>query len=98
MSTLPHGAIKQPFNKKTLNQEKRRREALAISAANADLLRRLKGKLPTYNVKKLENDRKKQESLLQAICEFPYKLGVSEKRRRGEWESGSKVLVNACIT
>ena len=82
MYNLPSGVVKQPYKKKTLNQEKRKREALEISAANAGLLRRLKCKLPTYNVNQLESDRKKQECRLKAICEFPYKLGVSWKRKR----------------
>lgn len=62
-------------------QRKRKRDLVEITMNNYRLLRRLQQSKSVYNVNRFENDRRVQERRLKHMCEFPYKLGVTDESR-----------------
>ncbi|CAG9312223.1 unnamed protein product [Blepharisma stoltei] len=75
------GSRSESRNKKSLNQEKRRRDLVQITIENHAMLKRLQDKQPSYNVHRWEEERKQVEKRLLNICEYPYRLGATEDLR-----------------
>lgn len=74
--------ITKPIQKKSLNNESRKRQLIQITMENQALLKRLQDKQSSYNVVRWEEDRKTTEKRLKNMCEFPYRLGVTQEGRR----------------
>jgi E3 ubiquitin-protein ligase TRIP12 len=74
--------ITKPIQKKSLNNESRKRQLIQITMENQALLKRLQDKQSSYNVVRWEEDRKMTEKRLKNMCEFPYRLGVTQEGRR----------------
>ena len=68
-------------SKKSLNVSIRKRDLIKITLENQALLKRLTEKQPCYRVDKWEDDRVETEKLLDNICEYPYRLGITREYR-----------------
>ena len=79
VATLPLTQRARSIN--DAKQRKRKRDLVDITINNYRLLRRLQQSKSVYSITRFENDRREQERRLKQMCEFPYRLGVTEESR-----------------
>lgn len=80
---------------KSLNKDARKKQLVQITMENQALLKRLQEKQPSYNINKWEKERANNEKMLKNICEYPYRLGVTDDlKRRNSSEHKSKHISN----
>jgi Hemingway/CFA97 len=70
---------KLPIIQKSLNKEARKRKLVQITIENQAMMRRIEGKKSSYNHENWECHRKQVEKMLANICEYPYRLGSTQK-------------------
>ncbi|KAL3763998.1 hypothetical protein ACHAW5_000037 [Stephanodiscus triporus] len=64
-----------------LSKERRKRELQRITKANQKILERIECARPTYNHKKWEDEAKRNNDILQNICEFkPQHVQVNDRK------------------
>lgn len=79
-----HVLLPLPQRARSINeakQRKRKRDLVEITMNNYRLLRKLQQSKSVYNASRFENDRRMQERRLKNMCEFPYRLGVTDESR-----------------
>jgi hypothetical protein len=79
VATLPFTQRARSMN--DAKQRKRKRDLVEITMNNYRLLRRLQQSKSVYSANRFENDRREQERRLKQMCEFPYRLGVTDESR-----------------
>jgi hypothetical protein len=79
VATLPFTQRARSMN--DAKQRKRKRDLVEITINNYRLLRRLQQSKSVYSANRFENDRREQERRLKQMCEFPYRLGVTDESR-----------------
>lgn len=74
MSGKLNQTLPQITGVKSLNHVARKQKLIKITMENIEMIKRIKQQKSSYNVKKWENERKKEMNYLQNICEYPYKF------------------------
>jgi len=89
-----HGRSSDSYPKKSLNKQARKRQLTQICMENQAMLKRLNEKKSSYNIGKWERERIDKEKVLANICEYPYKLGVTDdyRKRNGSVTRNSSVF------
>jgi hypothetical protein len=89
-----HGRSSDSYPKKSLNKLARKRQLMQICMENQAMLKRLNEKKSSYNIGKWERERIDKEKVLANICEYPYKLGVTDdyRKRNGSVTRNSSVF------
>mmetsp|Transcript_3141 Transcript_3141/g.6978 ORF Transcript_3141/g.6978 Transcript_3141/m.6978 type:complete len:167 (+) Transcript_3141:253-753(+) len=64
----------------SLGKERRKRELQRITKENQKILKRIENAKPTYNHARWEEEAKKNEDILQNICEFKPQAGRRDDR------------------
>lgn len=93
-SKAKHGRSSDCYPKKSLNKLARKRQLMQICMENQAMLKRLNEKKSSYDISKWERERVNKERVLANICEYPYKLGVTDdyRKRNGSVSRNSSVF------
>jgi Hemingway/CFA97 len=72
--------LHEPFKKKSLNRESRKKSLEKIAGDNQAILKRLQCRTPVYSTQKWEKEWKETEKRLKNMSEFPSKHSSSRPR------------------